>query len=326
MKSVLPLTLVYLLASMIPVWAQEPRPIGQPIAPEATRLTALHAESRFADARRITRKRGGRVEEAKGLLVSDSQAKEVRFEVGVQAAFAVPYDRITALHYEKAVGPSKWGWPLKETKYYLTIHYADTAGRATFETLGLSEGDVSLVLDALETGAGLKIDRTLAKQSFLGIPIRAAIGDRVTVTDQTGQNIEGTITELSAASLALDGSTAGRRVFDGLGVKRVRLTRSRGHDALRGLGVGALTGGILGGFVGRGLGGDARSAVQGAAFLGPIDGGIGALLWAVFPSYRFRATGDVYLGATTGASKTSAITIGPRVAKARKGVAVSVGF
>jgi hypothetical protein len=281
---------------MIPVWAQEPGPIGQTIAPEATRLTAQNAESRFADARRIIRKAGGRVEEAKGLLISDPQDKELRFDTGVQAAFAVPYDRINAMHYEKSVDSSRWGWPLTDTKYYLTIHYADSAGRATFETIRLHERDVPLALDALERDSGLTIDRTLAKQSFLGIPIRAAIGDRVTVTDRTGKDTEGTITELSTSSLSLDGSRGARRVFGAASVKTIRLTRSPGYDALRGLGIGALIGAISGVLVARLGGGDASDTAQAAAIMGALFGGVGAALGAVSPSYRFRATRDVYLG------------------------------
>lgn len=323
MKSALSLGLIIcLLASMTPASAQEPNPIGHPIAPEAAKLTALNAQSRFADARRVTPKGDGRVEEAKGLLVWDPQAKELRFEVGAQPAFAVPFDRISAMHYEKAVDPSKWGWPLKDTKCYLTVHYADRAGRAAFETVRLSERDVAPVLDALETAAGLKIDNTPARRSFLGIPIRAAIGDWVRVTDQTGQDTEGTITELSASSLTLDGST----VFDGVSVKKITRTRSPGHDALRGFGVGAVIGGITGGLAGRALGGDARSAFEVAAIFGGFLGGVSALISGATASYRFRATRDIYLGGTPGASKTPAITIVPRLAKQSKGLAVSVRF
>jgi hypothetical protein len=312
--------IIVLLASTVPVWAQA-NSIGQTIAQEGNGLTVLNTGPRFADARRVTPKGGGRVEEAKGLFVSDPKDKELRFEVGGQLAFAVPFDRITAMHYENAVEPSKWGWPLKDTKDYLTIHYTDGAGRAAFETVRFSARDVPPMLDALETHAGFKIDRTLAKQSFLGIPIRAAIGDRVTVTDQTGYNIEGTITELSASSLALDGSTV-----DGASVKTIRLRRSPGHDALRGFGIGAVVGGIPGGLMGGALGGDARSAFESAAILGALVGGINAVLSGATASYRFRAVRDIYLGDTPAVSKTSAITIMPQLAKQRKGVAVSVRF
>jgi hypothetical protein len=317
MKSVPSLTLIIcLLARMIPVGAHELNPIDRTGAPEGTRVTAQNAESRFADARRVTPMGGGRVEEAKGLLVMDPQAKEIRFEVGAQPAFAVPYDRITAMHYEKAVDPSKWGWPLKDTRCYLIIHYADPAGRAAFETVRFSERDVPSVLDALETAAGLKVDHTLARRSFLGIPIRAAIGDWVRVTDQAGQNTEGNITELSASSLTLEGST----VFDGVSVKKITRTRSPGRDALRGFGSGAVIGGIAGGLMARALGGDARSTFQVAAIYGAFLGGVGALVSGATASYRFRATRDIYLGGTPGASKTSAIRIVPRLATDDRGL------
>jgi hypothetical protein len=322
MKSALFLTsIICQLAATTPVWSQAPHPAGQILAPDATRRTAPNAGSRFADARRVIPKGGGRVEEFKGLLVLDPEDKELRFNEGVQPSFTVSYESITALHYEKAVEPSKWGWPLKDTKEYLTIHYADSAGRPAFETVRLSAPDVRPLLDALETHTGLKIDRTLAKQSFLGIPIRAAIGDRVMVTDQAGNDTEGALTQLSASSLALDGS-----VFDGSSVKTIRRTRSRGHDALRGFGYGAVIGGIAGGLLVGAVDRDARSAFEAAAILGGFVGGISAVVSGASASYRFRSTRDVYLGGTSDASKTRVFMIMPQLANHSKAVVVSLRF
>jgi len=134
-------------------------------------------------------------------------------------------------------------------------------------------------------------------------------------------NIEGTITELSASSLALDGSTV-----DVASVKTIRLRRSPEHDALRGFGIGAVVGGTPGGLMGGALGGDARSPFESAAILGALVGGINAVLSGATASYRFRAVRDIYLGDTPAASKTSAITIMPQLARQRKGVAVCVRF
>ena len=310
---------VLVLASTNPAWAQ-PTDIDETIAQEGS-PTVLNTGPRVADARRVTLKGGGRVEEVKGVCVSDPRDKQLRFEADGQIVFALPFDRITAMHYETAVEPSKWGWPLKTTKNYLAIHYADSTGRAAFETVRLSARDVTAMLNALETHAGRKIDRSLARQSFLGIPIRAAIGDRVTVTDLAGYVTEGTVTNLSASSLALDGST-----IEGVSVRTVRLRRSRGHDALRGFGFGFLVGGAFGALAGSALGGDSHSAMEGAAIVGTYLGGVGAVVSAAVASYRFRAARDVYLGGTPGASRSSAITMVPVLAKQRKGVAVSVRF
>ena len=58
------------MASSLPVDAQEqtenPVSLAQTVAPDATRLTAPNAQSRFADARLATRTSGGHVKEAMG--------------------------------------------------------------------------------------------------------------------------------------------------------------------------------------------------------------------------------------------------------------------
>jgi hypothetical protein len=300
-----------------------PRPQARAIAPKAARLTAVNAESHFADVRRVVRKVGGHVEEAKGQFVSDPQAKEVRFEVGDRATFAIPYDRITAMHIEEAVESSTLRGRL--TKDYLTLHYADTSGQTRFETVRLSKRDVQPALAALETDTGLTIDRTPAKQSFLGIPIRVAIGDRVRVTDQTGRTTKGTITQLSDSALTLDGLTAVPRVFDEASVKKIRLPYSPGPDARLGFGIGVFSGGLAGALVSHGdLGAILYGATKIGAPLGVIATGVIVATGAAL--HPFDKSKDVYLGGTRGASKTSAIAIGPQIAKERKGVLVSVRF
>ena len=330
MKWTLLLTVIIcLLASMVPLSAQEADVPGQSVSSVAIRPAPVNAQPRFADARRVIRQEGGRVKEVGGLLVLDPGPKELRFEVDGQASFAVAYDRITAMHYEMANEASKWGWPLKDTKYYVTIHYADADRRTWFETVCVDKDDVPPALDMLEAGTGIRIERTNARRSFLGIPIRAAIGDRVTVTDRTGQATEGTITALSASSLALD-VWAGTRAFDRESVSRIRLTRSRGRDVRKefgtGFAIGAVAGGIAGGWVARAFGGSIVDAFQGAAVIGGMTGAIGALAAAASPSYRFRTTREVYLDGTAGASKAATITVVPQATREGKGVAVAVRF
>jgi outer membrane lipoprotein SlyB len=196
------------------------------------------------------------------------------------------------MHYEKAVEPSKAGWPVKKTKDYLTIHYSDGDGRARFETVRLAATDIALALEQLERDTRLTVERTPARHSFLGIPIRAAIGDRVLVSDANGATAEGTITELSASGLVLDGSA----IFDEASVNTIRLARSPGRDATRGFGFGTLAGGILGGLLVKAVGGDAKSAAQGAAIAGMFLGGVSGAVSGASASYRFRASRDVYLG------------------------------
>ena len=292
--------------------------------------TAQTAESRFADARRVTRTGGGHLEETKGLLISDPKAKEIRFEEGDRPAFAIPYDWVTAMHYGQ-YGEAKrsfrnpfWTRPL----YYLTVHYVDAAGQARFETVRwVSER--APALDALETETGLRIDHAPTQRSFLGIPIRVTIGDRVTITDLTGRKTTGKITQLSATALALDGSTGAQQSFADSSVQRVRLPYSLKRGVLVGFASGAIYGAsswmLLLADSGEWTTGD---AMEGAALFGAGGAVLGAVIGPAVGAvrHRFDRSKDVYVGGTTGASRTSVITVGPQIAKDRKGVLVSVGF
>jgi hypothetical protein len=214
MKRLLSLTsVICLVVSALPLTAQEATP-----APDAAR-SSPNAASRFPDTRLVMRSRGGRVREVTGLLTSDPQSKQVRFEVGDRVLFVAPYDQITAMHYEK------------DTKDFLTIYYTDTGGLVKVETIRLrASRKVLPTLDALERDTGLTIDRTLAIRSFLGLPIRAALGDTVVLTDKTGEAIEGTLTQLSASSIVLNGSTPAARAFDAASVQRITMPASLQDD------------------------------------------------------------------------------------------------
>jgi hypothetical protein len=236
-----------------------------------TNLAAQPVDLRVVEKRHVINQRDGGFEEDKGWLVLDTPARQLRFEVDLQATFTVEYSRLTAIHFENSSEASKWGWPLKDSRNYLTIHHLDRDGQAAFETFHLRGDDVAWLVDALHRETGLTIDHTLAKRSFLGIPIRAAVGDRVVVTDKMGQVVRGAITELSASALAVDGYA-----FDSGNVHTIKRARSRGRDVLRGLAIGAIPGAIAGAWFGYGLGGSAGAALQGAAMMGAYTGATGA--------------------------------------------------
>jgi hypothetical protein len=66
---------------------------------------ALHAESRFSDARLVIDKHRfpyDHVDEVQGVLVSDTAAGQLRFEADGRVLFEAAYDRLTALHYEQS--------------------------------------------------------------------------------------------------------------------------------------------------------------------------------------------------------------------------------
>jgi hypothetical protein len=283
---------------------------------------------RLGGARSTTPAGPGRVKEVAGVLVSDSERKQIRLEAAGRALVEVPYERITSMHYEEAEYPRRF---LRRPSFYLTVHYSDASGRPAFETIRLlSERDALSATDTLERDTERTFDRSRATRSFLGIPIRARIGTRVAVTDQTGQTTKGTIAQLSTVSLALDESAGVSRIFDETNVRKIRLLYSPKHDALVGLGIGAAGGAFLGAtFVGiSGCPEEGCPRLSAAAVWAGIFGGLGALIapTAGAVRYPFNHAYDVYRGDAPGASESAAITIAPQVAQSRKAVLVSVRF
>lgn len=309
MKALLSLVLMTgVIGSVQPAFAQVP------VAPPAV--------WRLEGARSTTPTGPGRVKEVAGVLVSDSEGRQLRLEANGRAGFVVPYERITAMHYEEAKYPRRF---LRRSSFYVTVHYSDVAGQPAFETIRLlSEQDALAALDALERDTGRTVGWSLATQSFLGIPIRADIGARVAVTDQAGQTTKGAITQLSASSLALDGSAGVARLFDETSVRKIRLVYSPKLDALFGAAMGASVGVLF--VLLNPMGGTAIATdylVVPAVFAGALAGGfmISGAVQSLFSNAY-----DVYRGDARGGFKTSAITIAPQVAQARKGVLVSVRF
>ena len=242
--------------------------------------------------------------------------------------YVVPYERITAMHYEEAKCPQRF---LRRSSFYLTVHHSDDTGGPAFETIRLlSERDALAAVDTLERDTGGTVDRSLATQSFLGLPIRVGLGTRVAVTDQAGETTDGAITQLSASSLALEESTGVSQVFDETDVQKIRLLYSPKHDLLVGLGAGAGLGAFLGAtFVG--LGGcpeDGCNHLGAAAVTAGVFGGLGALIGPLVGAvrYPFNNAFDVYRGDARGASGGSAVTVMPLVTPTRNGVLVSVRF
>jgi hypothetical protein len=115
--------------------------LAQATAPATTQVSSPNTESRFPNARLVRKRVGGDLDEVVGVLVSDPQGKEVRFELADGAtAVAAPYDRITAMHGEEAKYPKR---VLNRSSYYLTVHFSDGTGQGKVASVRLlTEGDV----------------------------------------------------------------------------------------------------------------------------------------------------------------------------------------
>jgi len=278
-------------------------------------------------ARLMTRVGGDHLVERKGFLVSDPAAGRVGFEGETPDGFDARYDRITSLHSE---GGAKHPGRLfsKDVEFYLTIRYTDDAGAPLVSTVRLSEAEVASTLERLEADTGLTVDRTGAKRSFLGLPIRVAVGDSVSVTDVTGQKMKGRITALSESSLTIGGSGGVARVFDEANVAKIRQRYSPRHDALAGFAVGAATGGAVAAMSCAAYGGcgadDLAPILALAAGVGGLTAGFSVTLGALL--HPWRKSHEVYIGRIGAGGSSSAVTVAPLLTRQRRGVAVSVTF
>jgi len=233
----------------------------------------LNAESRFADVRRVVRMGGGRVEELKGTLTSDPETSQIRFEGGNWASFALAYDRIATMHYETDTRRPQ-ALLNKQIGHYLTFHYWDAGGQARFATFRLSKSDVQPVLDSLQAETGLPVNSTASKRSFLGLPIRVAVGDTVVVTDDACRTTTGKISHLSAVSLVVNGSMPAEREFRAASIRKITLAYPQARDARSTLKWWAAIGGIVGAVYGGALTGVA-GVMEGAVVFGALWSAIG---------------------------------------------------
>jgi len=139
-------------------------------------------ESRFADVRLIVgRGWNGGFDEAKGALISDTQAKRLRFEAGGRSLLDVRFDQLRAARYEESKYPPR---SFQRSGIYLTLHYVRDTGDPAFDVLRLPGGAAADLLAVIERDTDIRIERGPAASSFLGIPVHLAVGNRVEVTGE----------------------------------------------------------------------------------------------------------------------------------------------
>jgi hypothetical protein len=306
----------------------QPRSGGpESVAPRSGAQVASKAAWRVP-ARLVIRTRGGHLDEPEGVLVSDSGERRLRFEEDQPGGLDVAYDRLTSLHYEDgAKYPNRWF--NKHVEFHLTIRYSTEAGPQGVSTVRLDKDDAESTLERLKTDTGLAIDRTPATRSFRGVPIRVVVGDRVSVTDDSGQTMTGRITELSESSLTLVGAEPGARVFDEATLRRIRLPYLPRRTALVGFGIGAAVGGAYAVLACAAYGGCGSEDVPAILAIVGIGGGVVAGVNVAIGALRYPSdqSKDVYLGgAGARPSSSAAMIVRPMRAAARRGFAVYVTY
>ena len=298
------------------------RPL-QPIrAPNRPPRTAWRVAARL-----LVRTGGDRLEQPKGFLVSDSAAGRVRFEGQHPDRFEARYDRITSLHYEDgAKHPDRLF--NRDVEFYLTIRHSDDAGGQLVSTFRLNKADVASTLERLEADTGLTVHRTEARRSFLGLPIRVAVGDSVSITDVTGKKLKGRITALSESSLAVGwlrrrGASLrrGQRGEDPAALQggtcrtgRLRRRSCRRRCAMR---HGCAVYGCGAGDFARHGADCGRRGRLGLAGYSVASGAV---------RHPLSKSPEVYRGGGGAGGASAAVTVGPLLTRQRRGMAVSVTF
>ena len=157
--------------------------------------------------------------------------------------------------------------------------------------------------------------------SFAHLRLQVTVGDNVTVTDVMGREMQGTIAELSASSLALTvGKT--RTEFVEADVETVSRRDSRWNGTLWGLGAGAVVGALLDRSLVDEYGRDDISSASSAAFVATAAGigaGVGFAVDALIKGRRV-----IYSRPRT--SKGGNATVWPVWQPDRKSVVVSLRF
>lgn len=307
---------VLVVALPLPAWTQTVE-----TAPNAWRMDGVA---------RVMPTGPGRADQDTGLLISDPARREVRLERSGGALFRVPYDRVVAIHYEKGDKPSGL---LRRSRAFVVLHHTGAGGEAASEALRFrSERQALEFVGAIEQHTGRVVDRSSARESFLGAPLRARTGSRVVVTGADGETVRGTVASLSPSSLTLTLLTGDARQYSTEELRRIRLSYSPKHDAVVGGAVGAgmavfnvwLAAGLSGCYNDSASNCHVAQAMAGGAV---VVGGLGALIGVTVGSmrYPFNKAFDVYRPAPAGAPARS-VSVAPRFGPSAASVSIAVSF
>jgi hypothetical protein len=123
-------------------------------------LPAEAAESRFSDVRLMVSRHGisfiryEGFDERRGVLVSDTAARRLRFEADGRLLFDVPFDRLSAGRCEQSKYPPR---SFRRSGHYLTLHYVRETGEPAFGVFRLPGAAVVDLLAAFERDTGMSI-------------------------------------------------------------------------------------------------------------------------------------------------------------------------
>jgi hypothetical protein len=153
---------------------------------------------------------------------------------------------------------------------------------------------------------------------FQDLPLLVNLGDRVTVTDDTGQELQGELIDISPSALSVLVDNM-RYDLQEANITRIRLRHpdSLTNGTLIGLLSGALFGGISFALSGSEVSGDPRIVLAIAGIYGGIGAGVGALV-------DFERVGARVVYETQRSSRR--VTVAPLLARHHRGIAVMLGF
>lgn len=267
-----------------------------------------------------------RVKSSEGTLVLDGARRHIVFAQRAEAVFVIPYDRLSAIHFEDT------RYPGGRTKRYITLHHATDTGETAVEVIRVRADDRARALVAnLEEQTGLHVGQSLEHQSMLGIPIHAAVGAKVTVTASDGSITKGVIRRLTPSAVDIESMSAGTRTFTVANLRRMRYQYDAGRQAKIGVVIGAAAGAFVG-FMGsafcednpsNGLGCTLSGVALGMGIVGGATAGVLVLEEALhYPSNRNY---DVYRSPLL-QLRHGRLGLSPDVTRRRAAVQVSLRY
>jgi hypothetical protein len=167
------------------------------------------------------------LDEKKGTMTVDSEARRLRFEAPGRPVLDVALDAVTAMNFEESSFPHRL---FGRRNLYLTVHYVGVGGGHEIAIFSLPSDSAEQCLVEIARSSPQPVQRHPSTTSFVGLPVHVGVADTVYVTGTDGLKTKGTVTEVSLSEIAL--GAQGR--FDEASVSLIEVNDSIADGILQG--------------------------------------------------------------------------------------------
>ncbi len=281
------------------------------------------AEVRISDVRQISRRKGGRTRTQTVDLVIDRAGGTLRLERRGAATAVIALGDIIAVHFETETGRRILG---RSVTPFVVIHHTQRGDGTGTTSLRLRQDDLEAARQGLADALGSRVGRTGPRRSFLGLPLRIAVGDTVRVTTLQGSTTKGRITGLSPSSLDMTTAAGVQARFDATAIDGIETPFAAGRAARIGFGSGFVTGLFLGAGLCSGFGGCSAGDVPALLGFGAYIGGLSAGASLAFGALMHPLDPNRIILFGTGEGAPLVPSVGILAEPGRRGVRLSWAF